>query len=322
MLRVAGLLLSAAEDLSKKRDIGWNYGPQGATNDSGNCNFCGSTFNGGITRHKQHLVGGFKNVKQCTAFPPEIREEVRAYIQNKIANNPNFQMRQPEEFIDVDYLDQMDDYKEMMPPSKTQKISSSSSGSALSIAWNVTKGPLNLYSSQKSTQKGGFEKGGGIDETKKILRKRAVSAFAIWMYDAGLPFNCVNHKSFDNFIEVVGQHGPRIKCPTFHEVRVTHLKKEVKKVEKIVDEHKVQWTKFGCSITMDKWTARNNKMIINILVNSPNGSVFLGSVDASNESTDSIKMYMLFEKLLKELGRKILYKLSPIMLLRMLRRKV
>ena len=81
-----------------------------------------------------------------------------------------------------------------------------------------------------------------FDETKKILRERAVSAFAIWMYDAGLPFNCVNHKSFDNFIEVVGQHGPRIKCPTFHEVRVTHLKKEVKKVEKIVDEHKVQWT--------------------------------------------------------------------------------
>ena len=73
---------------------------------------------------------------------------------------------------------------------------------------------------------------------------------------------------------------------------------------------------------MDKCTARNGKMIINILVNSPIASVFLGSVDASNESTDSIKMYMLFEKLLKELGRKILYKLSPIMLMRMLRRKV
>ena len=45
------------------------------------------------------------------------------------------------------------------------------------------------------------------------------------MYDAGLPFNCVNHKSFDKFIEAVGQHGPEMKPPTFHEVRVTHLKK-------------------------------------------------------------------------------------------------
>ena len=73
-----------------------------------------------------------------------------------------------------------------------------------------------------------------------------------------------------------------MKPPTFHEVRVTHLKKEVDKVEKIVEEHKVQWTKFGCSIMMDKWTAQNGKMIINILVNSPIGSVFLGSVDARN----------------------------------------
>ncbi|KAG5619915.1 hypothetical protein H5410_005133 [Solanum commersonii] len=170
-------------DASKKRDIGWNYGTQGATKDSVNCNFCGSTFNGGITRHKQHLVGGFKN---------------------------------PEEYIDIDDVDDMDEYAEMMPPSKTPKISSS--GGASSTA---RKGPMNLYYPQKSTQKGGFEKGGGIDETKKILREHAVSAFAIWMYDAGLPFNCVNHKSFNKFIETVGQHGPGMKPPTFHEVRVT-----------------------------------------------------------------------------------------------------
>ena len=154
---------------------------------------------------------------------------------------------------------------------------------------------MNLYF-HKNQHKKEAEKGGGIDETKKILRERAVSAFAIWMYDAGLPFNYVNHKSFDKFIEAVGQHVPGMKPPTFHEIRVTHLKKEVEKVEKIVDEHKVQWTKFGCSIMMHKWTARNGKMIINILVNSPIGSVFLGSVDASTESTDSTKMHNFFLK--------------------------
>ena len=53
---------------------------------------------------------------------------------------------------------------------------------------------------------------------------------------------------------------------------------------------------------MDKWTARNGKMIINILVNSPIGSVFLGSVDASNESTNSTKMYKLFESTIKRIG--------------------
>lgn len=76
---------------------------------------------------------------------------------------------------------------------------------------------MNLYFLQKSTQKGGR-----IDETKKILRQRAVGVFAIWMHNAGLPLNCVNCKSFDKFIETIGQH--EMKPPTFYEVRVTHLK--------------------------------------------------------------------------------------------------
>ena len=53
---------------------------------------------------------------------------------------------------------------------------------------------------------------------------------------------------------------------------------------------------------MDKWTARNGKMIINILVNSPIGSVFLGSVDASNGSKDNTKMQKLFESTIERIG--------------------
>ena len=53
---------------------------------------------------------------------------------------------------------------------------------------------------------------------------------------------------------------------------------------------------------MDKWMAQNGKMIINILVNSPIGSVFVGYVDASNESTDSTKMYKLFESTIERIG--------------------
>ncbi|PHT81688.1 hypothetical protein T459_14703 [Capsicum annuum] len=75
---------------------------------------------------------------------------------------------------------------------------------------------------------------------KKILRERVVNAFAVWMYDAGLPFNCVNYDSFTNFIEAVGQHGLGMKPPTYHEVRVSQLKKEVKKVDELVENHKVQ----------------------------------------------------------------------------------
>ncbi|KAH0709318.1 hypothetical protein KY284_010745 [Solanum tuberosum] len=104
-----------------------------------------------------------------------------------MASNLKFQVRQLEEYVNIDDDDDdMDEYGEMMPPSKTPKMSST--GGASSTARNVKKGPINLYFPQKSQQKGGFEKGAGVDETKKILR------------------------------ECVGQHGPRMKPPTFYEM--------------------------------------------------------------------------------------------------------
>lgn len=56
-----------------------------------------------------------------------------------------------------------------------------------------------------------------MDSAKKILRERVVAAFAWWMYDAGLPFNCVNYiESLDESIEVLGQYGLGMKPSTYH----------------------------------------------------------------------------------------------------------
>ncbi|XP_060196903.1 uncharacterized protein LOC132626153 isoform X2 [Lycium barbarum] len=280
-----------SSDASKK-DIGWNYGAKGLTKDSVTCIFCRETFNGGITRHKQHLIGGYRNVKKCGTCPPEIREEVKKYVESK-------QLLKTQMLHQPSLANLSDEDDEMRPPpSKTQKMSSNASSTARTA--NV-KGPMNLYYPQTSKGKGSSSTTAS-DASKKLLRDRAVSAFAVWVYDAGLPFNCVNHKSFDKYIETIGQYGPGMKPPTYHEIRVTHLKKEVEKIDEIIEEHKLIWTEFGCSIMMDKWTTRNGKMIINILVNSPLGGVFLGSVDASDESTNSTKMFNLFEKTIKQIG--------------------
>ncbi|XP_070028259.1 uncharacterized protein [Nicotiana sylvestris] len=187
------------------------------------------------------------------------------------------------------------------PPSKSQR-KNSTSGSGSSTAGSNVKGPLNLFFSQKPNEKRKGE-AVGLEFCRKSLRECAVDAFARWMYDAGLPFNCVNYTdSFGEFIEAVGQYGPEMKPPTYHEVRVPCLKKEVDKTYKIVEEHKAQWKIYGCSIMMDKWTAKNEKMVINVLVNSPRGSVFLESYDASDSSTNSNKMFNLLEKTILKVG--------------------
>ncbi|XP_060209900.1 uncharacterized protein LOC132636862 [Lycium barbarum] len=212
----------------------------------------------------------------------------------------------------VNLVDENDDMDEndteeandisMGPPSKSHRKSSTSDiGSSTA---RTVKGPLNLYIPQKPNEK--KRKGEAIDlnSAKKIRRERAIAAFARWIYDVVLPFNSVNYTdNFGEFIKAVGQYGQGMKRPTYHEVKVPYLKKELEETNKIIEEHKVQWQRYGCSIMMDKWIAKNGKMMINVLVNSLNGSVFLESYDASVSSTDSTKMFNLFEKTILKIGK-------------------
>nr|XP_016494157.1 PREDICTED: uncharacterized protein LOC107813401 [Nicotiana tabacum] len=290
-----------------RKDPAWAYSARvNETNKIAiRCLFCDKITNGGIYRQKAHLISGDPNVASCPKVPGHVKEELKAYLPKK--KELKTQMIHEQELYNLD--DDDDETEEgddaLSLPPKSQKRGrmlppmSSSCGST-----GKTKGPMDCYFPQKSGDKGGKSGNPQVD-AKAILRDRAVTFFARWMYDAGLPFNCVNYtNTFATFIEVIGQYGPGMKPPTYYEVRGPYLKKEVAEVNKIVEEHKVEWNMFGCSIMMDMWTARNGKMIINILVNSPKGSLFLESVDASDSSTDSTKMYSLYKSKIDSIGAK------------------
>ena len=62
------------EKKMRVRDIGWNYGEQiGDNRQHVMCNFCKKVMRGGgVSRLKQHLVGGNPNVERCNKCPNEI----------------------------------------------------------------------------------------------------------------------------------------------------------------------------------------------------------------------------------------------------------
>jgi len=66
-------------------DPGWNYGKRTSeTNRNAvECNFCKKVTNGGIFRHKQHLVGTYKDVSGCEKCPDGVREEMKKYVDEK-----------------------------------------------------------------------------------------------------------------------------------------------------------------------------------------------------------------------------------------------
>ncbi|XP_047260644.1 uncharacterized protein LOC124893838, partial [Capsicum annuum] len=261
----------------------WKYGKRASETNRNKvtCILCGLTFNSGISCHK-HLLGNSTEVQQCKKCPNEVRQEIKDYVERK--KDLKCQMLSPKQATDLD-----DD--EMEEGEAAVSSSYVSTG---------TKGPIDTYYPLKPGNESG--KSGKILQVvaKGILRDRAVMAFSRWMYDAGLPFNCVNYDTFADMIKAIGQYGPGMKPPTYHEVSVVYLNKEVEETQKIVEEHRVEWNKFGCSIMMDKWTARTGKMIINVLVNFPRASLFLDSIDASD--TDSIEMFSLFKSTIEKIG--------------------
>ncbi|KAH0729595.1 hypothetical protein KY289_000783 [Solanum tuberosum] len=69
----------------KSADPGWKYGKRTSeTNRAAvECNFCKKVANGGIFRHKQHLIGTCKDITRCEQCLDVVREEMKKYVDEK-----------------------------------------------------------------------------------------------------------------------------------------------------------------------------------------------------------------------------------------------
>ena len=70
---------------SGRRDPGWKYGRLVNEKDLNTiiCIFCDKVTKGGIYRHKQHLVSGYRNAKKCRKYSEHVREEMEEYMSSK-----------------------------------------------------------------------------------------------------------------------------------------------------------------------------------------------------------------------------------------------
>uniref|UniRef100_A0A0R0H3S6 BED-type domain-containing protein n=1 Tax=Glycine max TaxID=3847 RepID=A0A0R0H3S6_SOYBN len=125
---------------------------------------------------------------------------------------------------------------------------------------------------------------------------------ARFWYQAGLSFNLIKLKSFENMVAAIGQYGPHLPIPSYHDIRVPLLKKEVEYTENLMKGHREQWVKYGCTIMSDAWTDRKQRCIINFLINSQAGTMFLKSVDGSDFVKTGEKLFELLDAIVEEVG--------------------
>ncbi|KAI3499848.1 hypothetical protein L1887_35662 [Cichorium endivia] len=138
---------------------------------------------------------------------------------------------------------------------------------------------------------------------RKDLRHKVCRDIARWFFDAGIPFNAATYDSFHIMVEAIGQFGPGMQPPSMYELRVPLLDQEVETVQNKVAENEKEWAEKGCSILSDGWRdSVVQKDIINFMVNSPKGSVFIKSIDVSDVSKDADLLFHVLDKMVGQVG--------------------
>ncbi|GKA96869.1 mutator type transposase [Tanacetum coccineum] len=130
---------------------------------------------------------------------------------------------------------------------------------------------------------------------KKDEREKVFQQIARFFYTSALSFNSVKNPEFGKMVQMIGGYGRGLDTPSYHEMRVTFLKKEVDYTKSLLEEYKNEWKKTGCTLMSDGWSDRKNRSICNFYVNNPKGTIFLTSIDTSYISKTKDVFTMLDE---------------------------
>ena len=284
---------------SARRDPAWKYNFLADPNDKNavTCKFCLKVSKGGIYRAKQHQIGGYKNVADCRKCPVNVKEELRN-LQNEKRMQKELTIGGRDISTSVDEVGFDDDEHELDPPTSiapTRRIPSGSSSSNKKL-----KGTMDAFvtaSGRSQLRQSNIKE--GLD---KDLRRRTIQKIARFFYNAGIAFNCCKLDSFKGMVQAIGEYGPNLKPPSYHEIRVPLLKDEVKYTEQLMEGHKEEWAQFGCSIMSDCWTDRKHRSIINFMVNCTKGTMFVESIDASSIVKTGEKIYEMLDSFVEKIG--------------------
>ena len=313
----------------KSKDPGWKYGywAELGNRDEVTCTLCGTMVHGGIKRLKQHLAGGFGDSKICSETTTEIRVEMTNYLEKHKRQRPMYlddEEEQVEENGEADVVvveasapvnEVESQASKVMPSSgtaaKKRRAAYSFKAVAVSKGKEKPKGNKTILEMLRKTpeeivderRKGSYQPPIQSSTKTKEQHHYVDMQWALWFYECGIPFNAAASRQFQVAVEATAQFGSGYKPPSPYQFGEPLLKDAVKLTSTMREDHERAWKHFGCTLMSDGWTDRRGRHLINFLVNSPEGTFFLESVDASSEAHDAYMLADLLEKRIEEIGK-------------------
>ena len=93
-----------------------------------------------------------------------------------------------------------------------------------------------------------------------------------------------------------------IEAPSPYEIKNKYLDMEYKDMEDYVNLQREKWKTYGCAIMCDGWTGPMKLSIINFMVYCKGNTIFLKSIDASDNIKDNKYIYDLLKDVIKDVG--------------------
>ena len=275
------------------------------------CVLCGTQVKARIKRLKEHLVGGYGDAIKCPKTTTEIAAAMEAALvkgrRRRVLN-----LDDDDDGVQVVEVVPSENQVQGQHPSSTQviwynyatsKFRDSIQKEAICSEVSASeKKPEEVVEERHSKNGPAQTSVEGRIRTKEE-RDEVNMHVANFFYESGIPLNAINARSFEIMCEAIGQYGPGYKPPSYHEVRVPLLAKTVEQTNKLKEKHEAGWKQYGCTLMLDGWTDRRGRHLINFLVNSPEGTFFLESVDASSQVHDAPMLADLLQQRIDLIGR-------------------
>ena len=139
---------------------------------------------------------------------------------------------------------------------------------------------------------------------KPVQKQEVDDALADLFYESGIPFNVARSPYFMNACTKIAEFGKGYVPPSSEAIRTTLLKRSKERVTNRLLKIKESWKETGCTILSDGWSDLNNRPLINVLVYSPKGVLFLKVIDASGHKKTSEYIFNILHEAILEVGEK------------------
>eukprot|EP01018_Ginkgo_biloba_P031482 Gb_30430 [translate_table: standard] len=118
----------------------------------------------------------------------------------------------------------------------------------------------------------------------------------------GNPFNVSRSPYFRNMIQQVVEFDKGYKPPSSEALRTTILQISKERLIGELQSIKETWKHTGCTIISDGWSDMKHRPLINVLVYSPQGVLFLKAIDTMDHKKTSEFIFKILEEAVLEVG--------------------